>query len=163
MKLVQQLGEDPDPQVFVRRAVPAEEYPARMMSARFCPVCGGFSQWTPRLIEALYYECVPIILSDAMLPAFSDLLDWSTFSARLPSSQIHRLKPFARKLDHARLLQGVRRARDALFYRLGAYGGNDLLPLLLHSIARKVTGTIAHSKHRPTASAAPQQAQPIII
>ena len=160
MKLVQQLGEDPDPQVFVRRAVPAAEYPARMMSARFCPVCGGFSQWTPRLIEALYYECVPIILSDAMLPAFSDLLDWSTFSARLPSSQIHRLKPFARKLDHARLLQGVRRARDALFYRLGAYGGNDLLPLLLHSIARKVTQTIAHSKHSPTASTAPQQAQP---
>lgn len=149
MKLVQQLGEDPDPEIFVRRAVPAAEYPARMMSARFCPVCGGFSQWTPRLIEALYYECVPIILSDAMLPAFSDLLDWSTFSARLPSSQLHRLKPFARKLDHARLLQGVRRARDALFYRLGAYGGNDLLPLLLHSIARKVIQPIAHSKHSP--------------
>ena len=28
--------------------------------------------------QALYYECVPIILSDALLPAFSELLDWNT-------------------------------------------------------------------------------------
>ena len=46
-------------------------------------VCGGFSQWTPRLAEALYYECVPIILSPMMLPPWSGLLDWSTFSVRL--------------------------------------------------------------------------------
>ena len=94
---------------------------------------------------------MPILLSDAMLPAFSDLLDWSRFSARLPAAQLHRLKPFARKLDHARLLEGVRRARDALFYRLGAYEGNDLLPLLLHSIARKVTQPTAHRTPRRAA------------
>ena len=89
-----------------------------------------------------------------MLPAFSDLLDWSRFSARLPAAQLHRLKPFARKLDHARLLEGVRRARDALFYRLGAYEGNDLLPLLLHSIARKVTQPTAHRTPRRAARTA---------
>ena len=72
---------------------------------------------------------MPILLSDAMLPAFSDLLDWSAFSARLPAAQLHRLKPFARKLDHARLLEGVRRARDALFYRLEKPGTcDDCLP-----------------------------------
>ena len=103
---------------------------------------------------------MPILLSDAMLPAFSDLLDWSAFSARLPAAQLHRLKPFARKLDHARLLEGVRRARDALFYRLGAYEGNDLLPLLLHSIARKVTQTTAHRTPRPAARTAAVQAPP---
>jgi hypothetical protein len=97
MKLVNHLKDDPD--VYVRQKVPPDEYKQRMLSARFCPVCGGtpaptrpspsrcaappapssarrsfrhhpraavaagFSQWTPRLAEALYYECVPVLLS----------------------------------------------------------------------------------------------------
>ena len=55
-----------DPEVLVRQSVPPDEYVQRILSAKFCPVCGGFSQWTPRLAEALYYECVPIILSPMM-------------------------------------------------------------------------------------------------
>ena len=46
-----------DPEVLVRRSVEPEEYVDRILQAKFCPVCGGFSQWTPRLAEALYYEC----------------------------------------------------------------------------------------------------------
>ena len=43
-----------DTEVLVRQAVPPEEYVQRILTAKFCPVCGGFSQWTPRLAEALY-------------------------------------------------------------------------------------------------------------
>ena len=50
------------------QSVPPQEYIQHILEAKFCPVCGGFSQWTPRLAEALYYECVPIILSPMMLP-----------------------------------------------------------------------------------------------
>lgn len=138
MKLVNHFANDPDPELLVRREIASSQYPHHMMSARFCPVCGGFSQWTPRLAEALYYECVPIILSDQLLPPLSGLLDWSTFSARLPAGQVGRLKGFARSLDHGTLLAGVRRARDALMYKLNGYRGDDLLPLLLFEMWRKV-------------------------
>ena len=33
-------------------------------------------------LQALYYECVPILLSPHWLPPFSGLLDWTKFAAR---------------------------------------------------------------------------------
>ena len=45
-----------DAEVVVRRRVKKPEYADHMWRAKFCPICGGFSQWTPRLAEALYYE-----------------------------------------------------------------------------------------------------------
>ena len=69
--------------MLVRQSVPPDDYITHIMQAKFCPVCGGFSQWTPRLAEALYYECVPIILSPMMLPPWSRALDWSKFSVRM--------------------------------------------------------------------------------
>ena len=44
-----------DASVVVRRRVNKAEYVQRMQQARYCPICGGFSQWTPRLAEALHY------------------------------------------------------------------------------------------------------------
>ena len=35
-----------DSEVLVRQSVPPDEYITRILSAKFCPVCGGFSQWT---------------------------------------------------------------------------------------------------------------------
>lgn len=34
------------------------------------------------ILQALYYECVPILLSPHWLPPFSGLLDWTKFAAR---------------------------------------------------------------------------------
>ena len=125
-----------DAEVYVRRKVEPDEYVRRMLSARFCPVCGGFSQWTPRLAEALYYECVPVILSPSNLPPFGTVLDWSAFSVRLDptSTNLARLKGTIKGLDHALLLRGVRAAKAALTYRLDGYTGADMLPLLLHEM-----------------------------
>jgi len=41
-----------DTELVVRRKVTKHEYKVNMMRAKFCPICGGFSQWTPRLAEA---------------------------------------------------------------------------------------------------------------
>lgn len=132
MNLVRLWRNDPD--MVVRRSMPQEQYQQHMLRAKFCPICGGYSQWTPRLAEVLYYECVPIILSDRMQPPFSELLDWSTFSARMPESGLGNLKSFVMGLDHARLLRGVRLARSAIEYHVGGYDGADMLPLLLYQM-----------------------------
>ena len=134
-----------DAEVFVRQKVAPSEYVTRMLSAKFCPVCGGFSQWTPRLAEALYYECVPVILSPQMLPPFSGLLDWSTFSVRLEPTKrnLASLKQTLKAVDHAKLLRGVRAARSALQYHLGGWTGRDMLPLLLYEMARVAATPVA--------------------
>lgn len=134
-----------DAEVHVRQAVPPDEYVRRILSAKFCPVCGGFSQWTPRLAEALYYECVPIILSPMMLPPWSQLLDWSQFSVRMEPTRANLLglKAHLKTLDHAKLLAGVRAAKHALTYRLDKYEGDDMLPLLLYEMSRVASVPIA--------------------
>ena len=140
-----------DAEVFVRQKVAPSEYVTRMLSAKFCPVCGGFSQWTPRLAEALYYECVPVILSPQMLPPFSGLLDWSTFSVRLEPTKrnLASLKQTLKAVDHAKLLRGVRAARSALQYHLGGWTGRDMLPLLLYEMARVAATPVAPPPDAP--------------
>ena len=127
-----------DPEVVVRRRVKRAEYAHYMRRSRYCPICGGFSQWTPRLAEALYHECVPVLLSPRMLPPWSSVLDWSLFSVRIEPTRANLLdlKAHLRRLDHAQLLQGVRAAKHALTYRLDGYRGDDMLPLLLFEMAR---------------------------
>ena len=136
MELVEMFKTDAD--MVVRKEVPPAKYIEHIRTAKFCPVCGGFSQWTPRLAEALYYECVPIIMSQHMLEPFSHLLDWSSFSARLAPRDLPTLKSFVRSLDHARLLRGVRAARATLMYELGgrADAGADMLPLLVYAMSQ---------------------------
>ena len=62
--------------------VSATAYVAAMRSARFCPVCGGFAPWTPRISEIVRYECVPIVLTPHWRLPFDSTLDWSKFSGR---------------------------------------------------------------------------------
>ena len=161
MKLVRMYGRDSE--VHVRQEVPPSEYVDRMLSAKFCPVCGGFSQWTPRLAEAIYYECVPVILSPHMLPPWSEILDWSTFAVRLDptAATLKGLKAHLASLDHASLFRNVRAAKHALTYQLDGYTGADLLPLLPCETHRRaaVTSWCAIIRRRPAAAAAVRDAQ----
>jgi len=161
MKLVRMYGRDSE--VHVRKEVPPSEYVDRMLSAKFCPVCGGFSQWTPRLAEAIYYECVPVILSPHMLPPWSEILDWSTFAVRLDptAATLKGLKAHLASLDHASLFRNVRAAKHALTYQLDGYTGADLLPLLPCETHKRaaVTSWCAIIRRRPAAAAAVRDAQ----
>ena len=135
----------------MRQAVPPDDYITHILSAKFCPVCGGFSQWTPRLAEALHYECVPIILSPMMLPPWSGVLDWSKFTVRMEPTRdnLLRLKEHLKTLDHGAMLRNVRAAKHALTYRLDAYQGDDMLPLLLYEMS-KVPSCPRRSHEPPT-------------
>lgn len=145
-----------DPTVLIVRNLSQSRYVHANQRARFCPVCGGFAPWTPRIAEIMYHECVPIFLSDEFLPPFSTTLNWSKFSARLSISKVHTLKSFAASLDHRALRDGERRARPTFEYllsereRSGPQEGSPngasarshepagVLPLLIFEMARSL-------------------------
>jgi hypothetical protein len=52
----------------------------------------GFEVNSPRIVEAIYYECVPVIIADNFVLPLSDVLDWSAFSVVVAEKDIHRLK-----------------------------------------------------------------------
>ncbi|XP_042503811.1 probable glycosyltransferase At5g03795 [Macadamia integrifolia] len=67
-------------------------YVEHMKSSKFCICPMGYEVNSPRIVEAIYYECVPVIIADNFVPPFNEVLDWSTFSVTVAEKDIPNLK-----------------------------------------------------------------------
>ncbi|XP_027192829.1 probable glycosyltransferase At5g03795 isoform X2 [Cicer arietinum] len=67
-------------------------YIQHMKSTKYCLCPMGFEVNSPRIVEAIYYECVPVIIADNFVLPLSDVLDWSAFSVVVAEKDIPRLK-----------------------------------------------------------------------
>ncbi|EEF31735.1 catalytic, putative [Ricinus communis] len=67
-------------------------YVQHMKSSRYCICPMGHEVNSPRIVEAIYYECVPVIIADNFVLPFSDVLDWSAFSIVVAEKDIPKLK-----------------------------------------------------------------------
>ncbi|KAL8123839.1 hypothetical protein AgCh_011730 [Apium graveolens] len=92
---------NPDPALPVFQYLPKGlDYCSFMLTSKLCLCPSGHEVASPRIVEAIYAECVPVILSKNYLLPFSDVLRWEAFSLEvLEPSRIryHILisKPFA--------------------------------------------------------------------
>ncbi|KAI9192223.1 hypothetical protein LWI28_019744 [Acer negundo] len=48
-------------------------YREHMKSSKYCICARGYEVHTPRVVEAVFYECVPVIISDNYVPPFFEL------------------------------------------------------------------------------------------
>ncbi|BBN06451.1 xylogalacturonan beta-1,3-xylosyltransferase [Marchantia polymorpha subsp. ruderalis] len=67
-------------------------YVQHMKNSKYCICPAGFEVNSPRIVEAIYYDCVPVIIADNFVLPFSDVLNWDAFSLTLPESEIPNLK-----------------------------------------------------------------------
>lgn len=67
-------------------------YTDHMKSSKYCICPMGYEVNSPRIVESIYYECVPVIIADNFVPPFNEVLDWSAFSVIVPEKDIPRLK-----------------------------------------------------------------------
>ncbi|XP_010258844.1 PREDICTED: probable glycosyltransferase At5g03795 isoform X2 [Nelumbo nucifera] len=67
-------------------------YVQHMKSSRFCICPMGYEVNSPRIVEAIYYECVPVIIADNFVPPFNEVLDWNAFSVIVAEKDIPSLK-----------------------------------------------------------------------
>ncbi|KAJ9147690.1 hypothetical protein P3X46_029820 [Hevea brasiliensis] len=67
-------------------------YVQHMKSSRYCICPMGYEVNSPRIVEAIYYECVPVIIADNFVLPLSDVLDWSAFSVVVAEKDIPKLK-----------------------------------------------------------------------
>ncbi|KMZ76030.1 UDP-Xyl: xylogalacturonan beta-1,3-xylosyltransferase, family GT47 [Zostera marina] len=104
-----QHWEEKDSDVLVYKSIPkGVEYSEMMRKSMFCLCPSGYEVASPRIVEAIYAGCVPVIISKAYVLPFNDVFDWSKMSIEIPIERIAEIKM---------ILQAVSRRKYLMLYK----------------------------------------------
>ncbi|XP_077222639.1 putative glycosyltransferase At5g25310 [Tasmannia lanceolata] len=112
------------------------DYYSFMLKSKFCLCPSGFEVASPRIVEAIYAECVPVIISDHYVLPFSDVFRWEKFSIQVAVSDIPALKRVLRKVseeEYEKLKDGVRAVKKHFLLNQPSKRF-DVFHMILHSI-----------------------------
>ncbi|XP_047334178.1 probable glycosyltransferase At5g03795 [Impatiens glandulifera] len=85
--------ENKDPDVQIHRYLPkGVSYQDMLRKSKYCICASGYEVASPRMVEALYTGCVPVIIKDHYVAPFSDVLNWKAFSIEIQTKDITNLK-----------------------------------------------------------------------
>jgi hypothetical protein len=130
-------GRDPDffP-VYEHRHEDGFDYYSFMRRARFCLCPSGYQVASPRVVESIHAECVPVILSDGYVLPFADVLRWEAFSVAVPVADIPRLREVLERIpapEVEKLQQGVRLVKRHFMLNQPPQR-LDMFNMILHSV-----------------------------
>ncbi|KAE9613977.1 hypothetical protein Lal_00016468 [Lupinus albus] len=130
---------DPDMKIFDRMPpgiARKMNYIQHMKNSKYCICPKGYEVNSPRVVEAIFYECVPVIISDNFVPPFFEVLNWDAFSLILAEKDIPNLKHILLSVPEQKYLKlqlGVRRVQKHFFWHAKPLK-YDLFHMTLHSI-----------------------------
>ncbi|KAK1315501.1 putative glycosyltransferase [Acorus calamus] len=107
-----------------------------MKTSKYCLCPRGYEVNSPRVVEAIFYECVPVLMSDNYVPPFFEVLDWDVFSVTVEEKDIPRLKEILSAIPEERYLElqnGVRRVQQHFVWHSKPVK-YDLFHMVLHSV-----------------------------
>ncbi|KAK4434924.1 putative glycosyltransferase [Sesamum alatum] len=118
------------------RASRVMSYPQHMKSSKYCICPMGFEVNSPRIVEAIYYECVPVIIADNFVPPLSEVLNWDAFSVTVAEKDIPKLKEILLAIPLRKYLimqTNVKKVQKHFLWNLQPVP-YDLFHMILHSI-----------------------------
>ncbi|XP_010535964.1 PREDICTED: probable glycosyltransferase At3g07620 [Tarenaya hassleriana] len=130
---------DPEMKIFGRMPRGFESkmnYIDHMKSSKYCICPKGYEVNSPRVVESIFYECIPVIISDNFVPPFFEVLDWDAFSLVLAEKDIPRLKEILTSIPEEKYLRmqtAVRKAQRHFLWHAKPEK-HDLFHMVLHSI-----------------------------
>ncbi|KAM0927473.1 hypothetical protein ACQ4PT_002900 [Festuca glaucescens] len=119
-----------------RRITRRMNYVQHMKSTKYCICPMGYEVNSPRIVEAIYYECVPVIIADNFVLPFDDVLDWSTFSLVVPERDVPRLKEILLEIPESRYVamqSNVRKVQRHFLWHPKPVK-YDIFHMILHSV-----------------------------
>lgn len=68
-----------------------KSYKKELADSTFCIIPRGLTPWTSRLFDAIALDCIPVILSNAIVFPYERSIDYSQFTIKLPESWVGQL------------------------------------------------------------------------
>ncbi|XP_057960021.1 probable glycosyltransferase At5g03795 isoform X1 [Malania oleifera] len=128
--------ENKDPEMKIFGKMPRAKYVQHMKSSKYCICAKGYEVNSPRVVEAIFYECVPVIISDNFVPPFFGVLNWESFAVFIMEKDIPNLKNILQSIPRRKYLQLQMRVKKVQQHFLWhprpvKY---DLFHMIIHSI-----------------------------
>jgi len=107
-----------------------------MRKSKYCICPSGYEVASPRIVEAIYLECVPIIISNNYVLPFSDVLNWKAFSVQVEVKDIPNLKKILLSISPRQYIRMQRRVKmvQRHFVVSSPPERYDVFHMILHSI-----------------------------
>ncbi|KAK7282204.1 hypothetical protein RIF29_10812 [Crotalaria pallida] len=128
-------NKDQDVQVY-EKLPPGVSYSTMLKSSKFCLCPSGYEVASPRVVEALFAECVPVLISEGYVPPFSDVLNWKSFSVQVDVKDIPNIKKILMGISQRQYLRMQMRVRQVQrhFVPNGPPKRFDVFHMTMHSI-----------------------------
>ncbi|RDX69590.1 putative glycosyltransferase, partial [Mucuna pruriens] len=102
--------ENKDENIQVHKYLPkGVSYYEMMRKSKFCLCPSGYEVASPRVVEAIYTGCVPVLISDHYVPPFNDVLNWKSFSVEVSVKDIPKLKEILLNISPRQYIRMQRR------------------------------------------------------
>ncbi|KAJ6698017.1 EXOSTOSIN HEPARAN SULFATE GLYCOSYLTRANSFERASE -RELATED [Salix purpurea] len=133
-------NKDPDMKIFGKlpkvKSRGKMNYIRYMQSSKYCICAKGYEVNSPRVVEAIFYECVPVIISDNFVPPFLEVLNWESFAVFVLEKDIPNLKNILLSIPekkYRRMQMRVKRVQQHFLWHARPVK-YDIFHMILHSV-----------------------------
>ncbi|KAI3977582.1 hypothetical protein MKX01_000495 [Papaver californicum] len=111
-------------------------YIQRMKTSKYCISAKGYEVASPRVVEAIFFECVPVIISDNYVPPLIEVLDWQSFAVFVAEKDIPNLKEILLSIPEEKYIEMHKRVKKVQHHFLWHKEPvkYDIFHMTLHSI-----------------------------
>ncbi|KAL5725646.1 hypothetical protein ACHQM5_008769 [Ranunculus cassubicifolius] len=132
-----QHWKDKDEDIRVYQTLPEGlSYKDMMKKSKYCICPSGWEVASPRIVEAIYAECVPVLISQHYILPFSDVLNWDSFSVQVSVEEIPDLKKILMGIPEDKYLRMQERVKQVQrhFVVNDPPKRYDVFHMIIHSI-----------------------------
>lgn len=129
--------ENKDPDIQVHKYLPkGVSYIDMLRQSRYCISPSGYEVASPRMVEALYTGCVPVLIKEHYVAPFSDVLNWKSFAVIIQVEDIPNLKKILMGISTRQYLRMQRRGKQVKRHFEVNYPPKryDVFHMILHSV-----------------------------